>query len=119
MTFLGRWLITAVATAVAIWMIPGITTVGGAYAGPILTALALSLINMSIKPIMQTLSLPLTIITLGIFSLVVNAIMLELASWLARNVFQAGISIDSFGSAFFGAIVISIVTAILGAITGL
>lgn len=119
MSFLGRWLITAIATAVAIWMVPGITTVGGAYAGPILTALVLSLVNMSIKPVMQTLSLPLTILTLGIFSLVVNAVMLELSSWLARNVFQAGIAINGFGAAFIGAIIISIVTAILGAITGL
>lgn len=119
MHFLGRWFVTAVATAVAIWLVPGISVVGGAYAGPIFTALVLALINMTIKPVMQVLSLPLTFLTLGIFALVVNALMLELASWFARNVFHAGILIDGFGAAFFGAIIVSVVTAILGSVTGL
>lgn len=119
MGFFGKWLITTVAVFAATAIVPGITTVGGAYAGPILTALALAIVNVSIKPIMQALSLPLSILTLGIFALVVNALMLELASWLSRNIFHAGITIESFGAAFLGALIISIVTAIIGAVTGL
>ncbi|MDD3485977.1 MAG: phage holin family protein [Atopobiaceae bacterium] len=127
MRFMLRWLVTALAVAAAIWLVPGIQPVGMAsvsgytveasYMGPILTALLLALVNMCVKPLMQLVSLPITCLTLGIFSLVINAMMLELASWLARNLFAVGISIDSFSSAILGALVISIVTALLGGIT--
>lgn len=73
---------------------------------------------MSIKPILQILSLPITCLTLGFFYLVVNTLMIYLASWLADSLFGAGIVIDSFGSAFVASIVISVVSAILGSITG-
>lgn len=116
MSFIGSWFITAIATAAAIWLIPGIEAVGGTWAGPIFCALALAFVNAVVKPVMTVLSIPITILTLGIFYLVINALMLELASWLSRNIFHAGISIDSFGAAFLGAIVISIVSAILGAV---
>jgi putative membrane protein len=116
MDFLGTWLITTLATMAAIYLVPGIETVGGTYLGPIMTALALALVNALIKPIMQILSLPITIMTLGLFALVINALMLELAASLSRNVFGAGIEISSFGSAFVGAIVISIVSAVLGVV---
>jgi len=116
MSFIGSWFITAIATAAAIWLVPGIEAVGGTWAGPIFCALALAFVNAVIKPVMTILSIPITILTLGIFYLVINALMLELASWLSRNIFHAGISIDSFGAAFLGAIVISIVSAILGAV---
>jgi len=116
MSFIGSWFITAIATAAAIWLVPGIEAVGGTWAGPIFCALALAFVNAIVKPVMTILSIPITILTLGIFYLVINALMLELASWLSRNIFHAGISIDSFGAAFLGAIVISIVSAILGAV---
>jgi putative membrane protein len=126
MRFILRWLVTALAVAAAIWLVPGIQPVGMAsvggytveasYMGPILTALLLALVNMCVKPLMQLVSLPITCLTLGIFSLVINAMMLELASWLARNLFAVGITIDSFFSAILGALVISIVTALLGGI---
>ena len=59
------------------------------------------------------ISLPLTIITLGIFQLVVNSFMLELASYLSVNLLGVGISIASFGSAFMGSILVSIMRSIL------
>ena len=58
----------------------------------------------------------ITILSLGLFALVINALMLELASFLSRNITHAGIVIDGFGAAFFGAIVVSIVTMIVGGI---
>lgn len=117
MGFLGRWLVGAIAVGAAIWLVPGIEVVGGAYAGPIFTALFLSFVNAAVKPVLKILSLPLTIVSLGLFSLVINAFMLELASYLARNITHAGVLIDSFGAAFFGALVISIVTSLLGGAT--
>ena len=118
MEFLGTWLVTALATMVAIALIPGISSVGGSYAGPIMCALALALINASIKPIAQVLSLPITILTLGVFYLVVNALLLELAGSLSVALFGSGLSIDSFGAAFFGSIVISLATMVFHSIMG-
>ncbi len=118
MHFLKSWFFLALAIAFAIHFVPGIVPVGGTIAGPVFAALALALINATIKPIMKALSLPLTILTLGIFSLIVNAIALELASYLALSVFSAGIAITSFGAAFWGALFISICTAILDAVLG-
>lgn len=118
MEFLGTWLVTSIATACAIAMVPGITAVGGSYLGPIMCALALALVNAIVKPVVKLLSLPLTILTLGVFYLVVNAVMLELASSLSLSIFGSGIQIDSFGAAFVGAIVISLASMIIGPIVG-
>ncbi|MBS6610450.1 MULTISPECIES: phage holin family protein [Peptoniphilus] len=65
-------------------------------------AIIFALVNMTIKPILKVLSLPITIVTLGIFSLVVNAIVLEISFSLAPNS-----SIGSFGTAFWASIVLS------------
>lgn len=119
MEFIGTWIITTVACATAIAVVPGIEAVGGSYAGPIMCALALALVNASIKPFAEVLSLPITILTLGIFYLVLNALMLELASSISLGLFGSGITIDSFGSAFMGSIVISIASMILSSVTGL
>jgi putative membrane protein len=119
MGFIGSWLATFIATLAAINLVPGIVTVGGTWFGPIMVSLVLALINASIKPVIQLIGLPFTILTLGIFSLVINACLLELASFLARNILGAGIYIESFGSALIGAIVISIVSMIIDAVTGI
>ncbi|MDD5799879.1 MAG: phage holin family protein [Coriobacteriales bacterium] len=118
MRFIGRWFVTAFAAAVAIALIPGIRAVGG-WVGIISVAFILALVNATVKPIMQALALPLTLLTLGIFYLVVNALVLELASWLSMGIFGSGIYISSFSAAFFGAIIISIVSMITEGATGL
>ena len=116
MEFLGTWLVTSIATAAAIALVPGIRAVGGSYLGPIMCALALALVNAIVKPVVEVLSLPLTIVTLGIFYLVINAMMLNLASSLSISLFGSGIEIDSFGAAMMGAIVISLASMIIGPI---
>ena len=114
MNFIIRWIVTAVAVGAAVWIVPGITTVGqDATIGVIVLALVLSLINVSIKPILQTLSLPITVVTLGVFHLIVNALLLELAAWASTGIFSSGIAIDGFFSAILGSIVISIVSSIV------
>ena len=120
MNFIVRWLVTAIAVGVAVWLVPGIGIVGGteAWAAIAIFGLILSLINISVKPVMQVLSLPITVITLGIFYLVVNTLMLYIAAWLANGIFQVGLVIDSFGSAFVASIVISIVSALVNALVG-
>lgn len=120
MNFIVRWLVTAIAVGVAVWLVPGIGIVGGteAWAAIAIFGLILSLINISVKPVMQVLSLPITVITLGIFYLVVNTLMLYVAAWLANGIFQVGIDIATFGSAFVASIVISIVSGIMNALVG-
>lgn len=120
MHFIVRWLVTAVAVAAAVWLVPGIEVVGTteSWVAIAITGLALALIDMSVKPILQVLSLPVTCLTFGIFYLIVNTIMLYLAAWLSNGMFNVGFVIASFGSAFVASIVISIVSAIMNSIVG-
>ena len=119
MKFVVSWIVTAVAVAAAVWLVPGITIVGhdGTVAVAIM-ALVLSLINVSIKPILQFLSLPITVLTLGIFYLVVNALLLEVAAGAATGLFGSGIAISGFGAALIGSIVISIVSGLVNNLIG-
>ena len=113
MEFLVSWLSTAIAIALAIALVPGIRAVGGSYLGPAACALALALVNAIIAPVAQFFSLPITVLTLGIFYLVVNAFMLQLASGLSVAAVGSGIEINSFGSAFVGSIIISIASMVI------
>ncbi len=119
MRFLLNWLVNSIAIAVAAAIVPGIAPFGAdpwvAYA---IAGLFLGIVNGTIKPILSLLSIPLTIVTLGIFQLVVNSFMLSIAGWLSLNLFGAGIAIMGFGSAFVGAIIVSIMCSLLGFITG-
>ena len=105
---------------VAVWIVPGMDLLGGtdAWVGIAIFGLILSLINISIKPIMQVLSLPISVITLGIFYLIVNTLLLYIAAWLANGIFQVGIDIATFGSAFVASIVISIVSSLMNSLVG-
>ncbi|MDO4590254.1 MAG: phage holin family protein [Slackia sp.] len=120
MKFILRILVTAIAVAAAVWLVPGIevaaTTETWVCVGVL--ALFLSLLDVSLKPVLQVLSLPVSVLTLGIFYLVVNTFVLYVASWMANGLFNVGFEIASFGSAFVASIVISIVSSIVGAITG-
>ena len=120
MGFIVRWIVTALAVGAACWIVPGIDAGAGndAWATIALFGLALALVNISVKPVLQVLSIPLTVLTLGVFYLVVNTLMLYVAQWLANGIFQIDFQIASFGSAFVAAIVVSVVSAILNAITG-
>ena len=119
MKFILSWLVTAIAVAAAVWLVPGITTVGDdATIAVAIGALVLALVNVVIKPALQLLSLPITVLTLGIFYLVVNALLLELAAWASTGIFGSGIAVTGFGAALMGSIIISIVSAIMNAVLG-
>lgn len=116
--FLLNWLLTSIAIAIATFLVPGIQPFGMADAWVCFAfvGLFLNIVDSLVKPFLTVISLPLTIITLGIFQLVVNSFMLELASYLSVNLLGAGISIASFGSAFMGSILVSIMRSILDSI---
>jgi putative membrane protein len=112
---LFRWLITAIAVAAAVLLIPGITV---AHDSNTIIAIAatgaiLAFINVIIRPILQFLSCGCIIATLGLFTLVINAGTLWLASWTAQNWFGIGFRVDGFWPAFWGGLVISIVSFLL------
>lgn len=111
-----RWLIGALALFLASWIVPGIRIDGNGWIVYAVMAIILGLINALIRPILKLLSFPLIIVTLGLFTLVINALMLWLASSIAVNWFKVGFYIDGFWSAFFGALIVSIATMILSAI---
>lgn len=118
MKFLLRCVAILVAVAVAVLLVPG---VGVTYSGNNLAAFAImgviiAILNVSIKPILQLLSAPITFISLGVFYLVINTIMLYLAASIGNSLFGIGFYIDNFASGFIASIVISIVSAIMNGI---
>ena len=110
MHLLLRWLLNTIALFIVANVVPGfhyrtLTTLA-------IAALILGLLNAIVRPILFLLTLPLTIVTLGLFLIVLNGVMLELTAWLV-----SGFQIDSFGWACVGALVlglISLVTSRIG-----
>lgn len=119
MRFLLNWLLTSISIAIATFIVPGIVPFGptDAWLSFAFVGLFLGLVNSLVKPLVTVISLPVTFLTLGVFQLVVNSFMLELASWLSVNLLGSGISISGFWSAFVGAIIVSIMCSILGVAT--
>ncbi len=113
MKFFINWASLTFAIFVAIWLVPGISVQGGPYAAPILTGLVLAILSNVLTPLLQVISLPITILTFGIFALIVNSVVLLWASAMSRGFFMQGILIDNFWSAFLGSIIISLVSSIV------
>lgn len=117
MKLLIRWTITALALFAAVWLVGGIH-VDDSRGWIVYAAMAviLSLVNAIIRPILSLLALPLIVLTIGIFTLVINAGTLLIASSLANNVFKVGFYVDGFWPALWGSLIVSIVSAILNAL---
>ncbi|MEA5455818.1 phage holin family protein [Sinomonas sp. JGH33] len=137
MRFLLRVVVNAFALWVATWILPGLKISSNATAGIAANAgagssadtvglilaylfigLIFGLVNALVRPVVELLSLPVTCLTLGLFALVINAAMLALTSWISGYT-PVHLTIDSFlWTAVFGAIIISIVSAIMGRLLG-
>jgi len=112
MRFVVRWLINAAALWVALRLVPGITYSSADW-GPFLgVALIFGLVNAFIRPVVKLLSLPLILLTLGLFAFVVNGLMLLLTSAIA-GALGLHFHVDGCLSAILGALVVSIVSALL------
>lgn len=103
MSFLLRLFLNALGVILVSSLVPGISVDG--FFTAFLTAFVIGLINAVIRPVLVLLSLPITILTLGLFTLVINALMFWLASALVP-----GFQVAGFGAAFFGAIVFWIIS---------
>jgi putative membrane protein len=104
LAFVFRTLVAALGLWVAVALLPGIEARDGGML--LVAAIVLGLVNAVVRPVALLLSIPLTILTFGLFVLVVNAAMLGLAAWLVP-----GFTVAGFWSALLGAVVVSIVSA--------
>lgn len=124
MNFLLRAAVTGVALWVVTLVVPGMSFVGGdstlSRIGIVfVVAVIFGLVNAVIKPVVQVISIPLYILTLGLFHVVINALMLWITSWITENTTGWGLQIDDFWwTAIWAAIVLSIVGWLLSLITG-
>ena len=101
-----QWIITALAIGIAAMLIPGVEVT---LIGAVLLAVVLALINVFLKPIINLLTLPINVVTLGLFSLVVNALLIMLAGMIVP-----GFSVDGFWPALFFAILLALISALFG-----
>jgi putative membrane protein len=107
-----RWIVAAVAIYIAGSVISGFSVLG--WQSAFIAAIILGFLNFTIKPIVTILTLPITVLTLGLFLFVVNGITLYVLGMLL-----SGIEVTSLISAIFASVVISIVTMILSSVLGL
>jgi putative membrane protein len=119
MKYLLHVLVTAVALAVAVWLVPGIELLTASDGKRVLTlvvvALIVGVVNAVIKPIVKTIGCLFYILTLGLIGLVVNGLLLWLASWAAGKL-TLPFHINGFWPAFWGAIIVGVVSWVLGLI---
>jgi putative membrane protein len=108
-SLLLHWFISAASLMIVAYLFPGIEVTG--LGAALLAPIVIGLVNATIGFVLKILTFPLTLLTFGIFLLVINALMLQLASVLVPGFYVA-----DFLSAFFGAIVLSIVSTILRAL---
>ncbi|HEY9688278.1 MAG TPA: phage holin family protein [Coleofasciculaceae cyanobacterium] len=109
LSLLLHWILTAVILLIIDALLPGITISGFGVA--LIAALVIGLVNFFIRPVLALLTLPLNILTLGLFSFVINAIMFALVAWLVP-----GFQVANFLSALVGSLLLALMTAVLGMI---
>lgn len=109
-----RWLISTLAIFAAVLLIPGIGFVGPGWQLGIV-AMVFGLVNVALRPLLTLLTCPLVILTLGLFSLVINAVLLILTAQIANSL-GVQFTVDGFWPAVGGALVISIVSLILNSL---
>jgi putative membrane protein len=113
--FFLRWLINAVALYVAVAFVPGIHPQSANYLSFIWLALIFGLLNALLRPLLQFLTCPLILLTLGLFTLVINTFLFWLAGIVGTN-FHVGFTVDGFWPAFLSSLVVTIVSVVLTAV---
>ena len=106
MALLLIWLLNAIALLVVAYILPGISV--ASFGSALIAALVLGLLNTLVKPVLVLLTLPITVVTLGLFLLVINALVF----WFVGSVLK-GFQVDGFWWAFLGALIYSIIASLL------
>jgi putative membrane protein len=109
-SFLKRMLITGLAVILAANIVSGISYTSK---GLLLATLLLAILNAVVRPVMVVLALPLLIFTLGLFILVINTVLL----WCVGRLLQPNFTVDTWASAFWGSLIISIISLVLNSLT--
>jgi len=105
-----RWILFAFAILFVAWVIPGIQVDG--FISAMIVCAIMALINILIGPLVRFITLPINILTLGIFGLIINALLFMLAGFLAP-----GFEVEGFWSALFGSIILSLLSPVINKIT--
>ena len=105
-------IISAIAVAVSAFLIPGIHLDG--FFAALIVAVVLAMLNRFVKPVLVILTLPISVVTLGLFYLVINVLMIYMAAWIVQPDFR----IDGFFSALIFSVVLSVVNSILDGMAG-
>ena len=113
MKFVVRWLAVFLALLVAARLVPGIQVSEGSWGAYAVMALVLSLLNATLLPLLKVASCGMIILTLGLFSLVLNAAVFMLASSITVNWFNLGFHVENFWAALLGSIIVSIVNTLV------
>ncbi len=103
MSLILQWLVLSLAIMIMAWIVPGIVVSN--FLTAMLAGVVIALINIFIKPVLLIFFLPINILTLGIFVMVINALLLLFVAYLVP-----GVTINGFWSAFAGAIILSLLT---------
>jgi putative membrane protein len=122
MAFLLRVIINAAAIWVAVQLLSGLDVVGGDDATGrlvvfLVVGLVFGLVNAVVRPIVAFLSIPLYILTLGLFTLVVNALMIMLTGWLSEMT-DYGLRVDGFWTALLAGLIVALVSFVISLVTG-
>lgn len=111
-----QWLITTLAIFAAMYLVPGITFDGPGWQLGII-AMIFSVINQLLKPILTLMTCPMIVLTLGLFTVVINAVLLLITAYFA-DFLGINFAIDTFTTAIFGALVVSFTTLLLNLLSG-
>lgn len=110
--FFLRWIINAVALYLAVAFVPGIHPQSANWLSFIWLALIFGLLNALLRPLLKFLTCPLIILTLGLFTLLINTFLFWLAGLIGTN-FHVGFTVDGFWPAFLGGLVVTVVSVVL------
>lgn len=111
-----QWLITTLAVFAAMYLVPGITFDGPGWQLGII-AMIFSVINQLLKPVLLLMTCPMVVLTLGLFTVIINAILLLITAYFA-DFLGINFAIDTFTTAIFGALVVSFTTLLLNLLSG-
>ena len=106
-----HWILNAAALWVAAVLIPGLDFTGG-FGRLLLVAAVFGIVNSTLRPLLAILTCPLIVLTLGLFTLVINALMLLVTGWLSES-WNLGFTVSGFWAAFFGGLVVGLVSMVL------
>jgi len=106
-----HWILNAAALWIAAALVPGLEFTGGP-GRLLLLAAVFGLVNSTLRPLLAILTCPLIVVTLGLFTLVINAVMLLVTGWLSES-WNLGFSVSGFWAAFFGGLVVGLVSMVL------